>query len=294
MDFKSEFKRKIEDFEKIIDRYIPSEEEYPNIIFKAMRYSVFAGGKRIRPILLMSACELFGGDLKKAEPFASAIEMIHTYSLIHDDLPAMDNDDYRRGRLTSHKVFGEDIAILTGDALLHHSMETMANACLEFRGVESIKAMQIISNSSGVYGMLSGQVVDIISEGKEIDGKTLEYIHRNKTSALISASLKAGASIGGASDKDIEIMGEIGEKIGIAFQIQDDILDVTSTTEILGKPVGSDEKNNKVTYVSMYGLEKSKRDVERLSNEAISMLEVFGEKSEFLLELTKYLIKRSN
>lgn len=293
MDFKSDLKQRIEYCENILEKFIPKETEYPSIIFEAMRYSVFAGGKRLRPIMVMAACEMFGGNIKNAEPFAAAIEMIHTYSLIHDDLPAMDNDDYRRGRLTSHKKFGEDIAILAGDGLLHHAMETMANVCVKQNSIESVKAMQAISHGAGVYGMLSGQVVDVCSEGKEIDGETLNFIHKNKTAAMIEGALKAGACIAGTTDENIEIIGKVGEKIGIAFQIQDDILDVISTTEVLGKPVGSDEKNNKVTYVSMYGLEKSKEQVEKLSNEAIEIIESFGEKSQFLSSLTKYLIKRS-
>ena len=293
MDFNTVFSEKIKYCEDILEKFIPSKEEYPSIIFQSMRYSVFAGGKRLRPVMLISACELFGGDIKNAEPFAAAIEMIHTYSLIHDDLPAMDNDDFRRGIATNHKVFGEDIAILTGDALLHHAMETMADACVNQNSINASKAMKAISHGAGVYGMLSGQVVDVKSEGKKIDGETLEFIHRNKTAAMISGALMAGACIAGADDESIKLMGEVGYKIGIAFQIQDDILDVTSTTEVLGKPVGSDEKNNKVTYVSMYGLEKSKEQVEKLSNEAIEIIENFGEKSEFLSSLTKYLIKRS-
>ena len=186
MDFNTVFSEKIKYCEDILEKFIPSKEEYPSIIFESMRYSVFAGGKRLRPVMLISACELFGGDVKNAEPFAAAIEMIHTYSLIHDDLPAMDNDDFRRGMATNHKVFGEDMAILTGDALLHHAMETMADACVNQNSINASKAMKAISHGAGVYGMLSGQVVDVKSEGKKIDGETLEFIHRNKTNKIYS------------------------------------------------------------------------------------------------------------
>ena len=273
---------------------MPQQSEYPSEIFEAMRYSVFAGGKRLRPILLLSACEALGGESEKAVDFACAIEMIHTYSLIHDDLPAMDNDDYRRGRLTSHKKFGEATAILAGDGLLHHAFEVMANACVKDCNMQTVKAMQAIAHSAGVYGMLSGQVVDVLSEGKEIDEKTMYFIHKNKTAAMLQGALKAGAILAGATQKQIEIMEQAGEKIGVAFQIADDILDITSTLEELGKPVHSDEKNEKNTYVTMYGIEKSQQMVETLSQEAISLFQTLGEKADFLIELTKYLIDRKN
>lgn len=293
MDFKTQLKEKIAFVDSCLESYIPSEKEYPSIIFQAMRYSVFAGGKRLRPIFLLSACEAFGGEKEKAVPFACAIEMIHTYSLIHDDLPALDNDDYRRGVLTSHKKFGEDIAILAGDALLHHAFECMADACCEKNINNGIKAMQTIAHGAGVYGMVAGQVVDVISEGKTIEKHTLDFIHKNKTAAMISGALKAGALLGGASEQQAEQMKSAGEKIGIAFQIQDDILDVVSTLEELGKPIHSDEKNKKMTYVTMCGLEESKNIVKQLSEEAMKQLETVCNKDKFLLELTQYLIKRS-
>lgn len=292
MNFEIELKEKIDIVNNKLEKYI--NNGYPNIIYNSMRYSVFAGGKRLRPVMMLSACELFNYDKEAVLPFACALEMIHTYSLIHDDLPAMDNDDFRRGKLTSHKKFGEDIAILTGDALLHYAMEIMANECVNNCNIKTVKAMQAIAYGAGINGMLSGQVVDVISEGKKITASELEFIHKNKTAAMIIAALKSGAILGGADEYKIKEIEEVGEKIGVAFQIQDDVLDVIGEKEILGKPIGSDEKNQKVTYVTMYGIEESKKFVEKLSNEAVEILEGISEKSEFLIELTKYLIRRKN
>lgn len=294
MEFKALLKEKAEIVDKYLEKYLPSEAEYPQIIFKAMRYSVFAGGKRLRPIMVMEACRAFGGSVEKAMPFACSIEMIHTYSLIHDDLPAIDNDDYRRGRLTSHKMFGEDMAILAGDALLHHAFETMSRACAEQGDISSAKAMLAIAEGAGVHGMVGGQVVDVISEGKSIDKETLDFIHRNKTAAMLIGALKAGAVLGGAGEDEIAKLEKAGELIGVAFQIQDDILDVTSTFEKLGKPINSDEKNHKVTYATMFGVEKASEYVEKMSDEAIAILKSMGDKTEFLVRLTEYLIKREN
>ena len=291
MDFKQELKDRVVIVDEYMEKYLPSADKYPEIIHDAMRYSVFAGGKRLRPIMVMEACKAFGGDWEKAMPFACAIEMIHTYSLIHDDLPALDNDDYRRGRLTSHKVYGEDMAILAGDALLHHAFETMAEACVELGDLKASKAMLAIAQGAGIHGMVAGQVVDVISEGKQIDKETLDYIHRNKTAAMLIGSLKSGAYMGGASDEDIKKLERVGELVGVAFQVQDDILDVTSTLEQLGKPINSDEKNNKVTYVTMFGVERASEIVEEMSNEAIDILKGM-ENMDFLIKLTEYLIKR--
>lgn len=294
MDFKERLKQRAKEVDSYLEQYLPKESEYPSEIFEAMRYSIFAGGKRLRPVMLLSACEALGGDGNRAIPFACAIEMIHTYSLIHDDLPAMDNDDYRRGRLTSHKKFGEALAILAGDGLLHHAFEVMSNACVIDCCVETAKAMQAIAHGAGVYGMLSGQVVDVLSEGKQIDEKTMYFIHKNKTAAMLQGALKAGALLAGADKQQVGNMEKAGEKIGVAFQIADDILDITSTLQELGKPVHSDEKNEKNTYVTMYGMEESKKMVEKLSQEAIAILETFGERANFLVELTHYLIDRKN
>lgn len=197
MDFKDELSERVKIVDEYMENFLPSDK-YPKEIFEAMRYSVFAGGKRLRPIMVMEACNAFGGDWKDSMSFACAIEMIHTYSLIHDDLPALDNDDYRRGRLTSHKVFGENMAILAGDALLHHAFETMAQACVKFNDIKYTKAMLDIAHGAGVYGMVAGQVVDVLSEGKDINKETLDFIHENKTAAMIIGALKAGAEIGGA------------------------------------------------------------------------------------------------
>ena len=294
MDFKEELKEKVKIVDEYMEKFLPPEDKYPEIIHKAMRYSVFAGGKRLRPIMVMEACRVFGGDVEKAMPFACAIEMIHTYSLIHDDLPALDNDDYRRGRLTSHKMFGENMAILAGDALLHHAFETMAEACVKMNDIKYTKAMLAIAQGAGINGMVAGQVVDVISEGKEIDKDTLDYIHKNKTAAMIIGALKAGAEIGGASDEEIKNIERVGELVGVAFQIQDDILDVTSTLEELGKPINSDEKNHKVTYATMFGVEDASKIVLDMSNEALEILHSMGDRMEFLERLTEYLIRRKN
>lgn len=294
MDFKEELKEKVKFVDEYMEKFLPPEDKYPEIIYKAMRYSVFAGGKRLRPIMVMEACRAFGGDVEKAMPFACAIEMIHTYSLIHDDLPALDNDDYRRGRLTSHKMFGENMAILAGDALLHHAFETMAEACVKMNDIKYTKAMLAIAQGAGINGMVAGQVVDVISEGKEIDKDTLDYIHKNKTAAMIIGALKAGAEIGGASDEEIKNIERVGELVGVAFQIQDDILDVTSTLEELGKPINSDEKNHKVTYATMFGVEDASKIVLDMSNEALEILHSMGDRMEFLERLTEYLIRRKN
>jgi len=294
LNFKAEMNEKKLFIDSELDSLIPAESEYPQIIFKAMRYSVFAGGKRIRPVIILAACEMLGGNIKKAVPFACAMEMIHTYSLIHDDLPALDNDNFRRGRLTSHKAFGENIAILAGDALLSHAFEVMAKATAEESEYQPAfaKAMYAIANGAGVNGMLTGQVVDVISDGKKLNKETLDFIHLNKTAAMIQAAFKAGAYLGGGNDEDAQRLSMAGCKIGMAFQIQDDILDVTGSFEEIGKPVFSDEKNQKTTYVALVGIDESKKKVETLSQEAIEILGTYGEKAEFLSELTRELIKR--
>ena len=292
MNLKEEIEAKKQYIDNELDNILPSESAYPGILFKSMRYSVFAGGKRLRPILILAACEMFGGDDKKAAPFACAMEMIHTYSLIHDDLPAIDNDNFRRGRLTNHKAFGENIAILAGDALLSYAFEVMANAVAKNTDEASAKALQSIAFGAGINGMVSGQVVDVISEGKKLEKREMDFIHINKTAAMIVASVKAGAYLGGAKQEDVDSLEKAALKLGLAFQIQDDILDVTGTFEELGKPLHSDEKNEKATYVSMFGLERSTEIVEELSGDAENIFMSFGEKGRFLAELTKYLVKR--
>lgn len=292
-ELKEQMNQWIAYIEEKMEDFIPKQEKFPPVIFEAMRYSLFAGGKRLRPIMVLAACEAVGGDKEEAIPFACAIEMIHTYSLIHDDLPAMDNDDYRRGRLTNHKVFGEDMAILAGDGLLHNSMEVMADACYQNPSQKTTGAMQAIAYGAGIHGMLVGQVVDVFYEGKALDGETLDFIHLNKTAAMIGAALKAGAILGGATEPVVEKFFQAGRKIGVAFQILDDILDVTSTMEELGKPVHSDEKNEKKTYVDLYGIEKSRDIACKLSDEAIAIWMELGESCNFLKNLTEYLTKRT-
>ena len=254
-----------------------------------------AGGKRLRPILMMETYRMFGGEGSVVEPFAAAMEMIHTSSLIHDDLPAIDNDEYRRGKKTTHAVYGEALGVLSGDALLNYAYET---ACIAFSMDADTanvgKAMTILTRKTGMYGMLGGQSVDVTNEGKEISREMLDYIYENKTSALIEGSMMVGAVLAGATSEELGIIEQIGKKVGQAFQIRDDILDVTSTMEELGKPVFSDEKNHKVTYVTLRGLEQATKDVEEISEEAIRLLQGFSQQNPFLQELVRSLVNRKN
>lgn len=293
MDLKQEMKERCAYIEAALEKAVPEQQAFPPVIFEAMRYSLLAGGKRLRPMMVLAACEAVGGKKEDALPFACALEMIHTYSLIHDDLPAMDNDDYRRGRLTNHKVFGEDMAILAGDGLLHHAMETMADACLKNPTPQTTGAMKAIAHGAGIFGMLTGQVVDVHFEGKPLDKETLDFIHLHKTAAMIRGALEAGAIVGGADKETAEQFGLAGEKIGVAFQILDDILDVTSTMEELGKPIHSDEKNHKTTYVTLYGIEKSREIAAQLSEEAMDIWKKQGDSCAFLAALTEYLTTRT-
>lgn len=292
MNLKTELNERKMYIDTKLDEYLPKESQYPEIIFKSMRYSVFAGGKRLRPIMLLAVNRMFGGSDEVAAPYACALEMIHTYSLIHDDLPAIDNDNFRRGRLTNHKAFGENIAILAGDALLTHAFEVMSEAVCKTGDIKGAFAINAIAKGAGINGMVVGQVVDVISEGKNLSKETLDFIHLNKTGAMIQGAFKAGALLAGASEASVELLDEAAKKIGIAFQIQDDILDVTGTQEELGKPIFSDEKNEKTTYVTLYGVEKSTEFVKQLSHEAMDILQSFGTRCKFLEELTKYLIDR--
>lgn len=303
-DFNAALKSKVKDIEEIIGKFLPEETGYQEIVIKAMNYSILAGGKRLRPMLMQETYKMFGGMGKEIEPFMAAIEMIHTYSLVHDDLPAMDNDEYRRGRKTTHVVFGEAFAILAGDGLLNYAFETALKAfdaqdcdseAINVRKMYSIsKAMQVLAKKAGIYGMIGGQTADIEAETMDtIDTKRLLYIHENKTAALIQSSMMIGAILAGASESEVERIEKCAYNIGIAFQIQDDILDVIGTMEELGKPIGSDEKNNKQTYVTLNGLETSKQHVKELSEEAIGILESFGGDNVFLKELVLSLINRS-
>ena len=279
--------------EQIVTSFLPKEEGYQKTVLEAMNYSVSAGGKRLRPMLMLETYRMFGGKSKVIEPFMAAIVMIHTYSLIHDDLPAMDNDEYRRGRKTTHVVYGEAMAILAGDALLNYAFETAASAFVLDEGNPAIgKAFMILASKAGVYGMIGGQVLDVESEGKEIDADTLKFIHIHKTSALLESAMLIGAVLAGASEQQQRTVELAARELGLAFQIRDDILDVTGNTDELGKPVGSDEKNHKNTYVALEGLEKAKEDVKRYSESAIDRLKSLPVRNEFLYELIEELIDR--
>lgn len=293
--FKEKLREKQQLVEKELHRILDIEEK-PEIIYEAMRYSVFAGGKRLRPVLCLSSCELLGGDIKKALPVACAIELIHTYSLIHDDLPAMDNDDLRRGKPTNHKVYGEAIAILAGDGLLNLGYEVLVRHALEHpEDYERIlKATNEIATASGCKGIIGGQVVDILSQNTELTYEELKFMHEHKTGALIEASVCAGAYIAGATEEDIHALREYARLIGFAFQIKDDILDVIGEEEKLGKKVGSDKEKGKFTFVNIFELEKSQEMVVELTQNAVKILDRFGEKALFLKELSNYLIERVN
>lgn len=294
MSFKEKQLAKVQGIEKILKAYLPAQEGYQKIIMEAMEYNVMAGGKRLRPMLMQETFRMFGGEGDIVEPFMAAIEMIHTYSLVHDDLPAMDNDDFRRGRKTTHVVYGEAMGILAGDALLNFAFETAAKAFSLYpeKSLEIGKALQILAGKAGIYGMIGGQVVDVESEGKKISKEVLDFIHELKTSALIESSMMIGATLAGAPEKAVKDIEKVAKNVGIAFQIQDDVLDVTSTTEVLGKPVLSDEKNEKTTYVTLVGLEKAKEYVENISLEAIALLREYENGDDFLEELLKSLIHR--
>ena len=295
MSFNQEFKNRINQAEDIIKKFLPKEEGLQQIICEAMNYSVLGGGKRLRPVMMKATYELFGGKDEVIEPFMAAIEMIHTYSLVHDDLPAMDNDDLRRGRATTHIKYDEALAILAGDGLLNYAFETAVKAFDYDTDAKTVaKAMKVLAQKAGIYGMIGGQTVDIEAEkGHQLlDEETLLFIHKNKTAALIESSMMIGAILAGASDEDIKSVEQVAYNIGVAFQIQDDILDVIGNEEVLGKPIGSDAKNDKLTYVSLKGLQTAKEDVAKLSNEAISMIKFYEEDNHFLSELTTYLIDR--
>jgi geranylgeranyl diphosphate synthase type II len=285
-------KEKIAHIEEVLTKYLPKEEGYAAKVMEAMNYSVLAGGKRLRPMLMEETYRMFGGSEQVIEPFMAAQEMIHTYSLVHDDLPAMDNDEYRRGKKTTWVAYGEDMAILAGDGLLNYAFETALKAFGKADALKVADCLKILAGKAGIYGMIGGQVVDVMSEEKKIDMETLLFIHRNKTSALIQSSMMIGAILAGASEEDVKKIEKIGEDIGLAFQIQDDILDVTSSLEVLGKPVMSDEKNEKTTYITLEGFEKSKKDVEEISHRAIEGLKSFERENQFLNELVEMLIHR--
>lgn len=294
MNFRDEQEKRVNEIEEILKKRLPLKEGKQKRIMDAMEYSLLAGGKRLRPMLMLETYRLFGGQSSVIEPFMAALEMIHTYSLVHDDLPAMDNDDYRRGRKTTHVVYGEGMGILAGDALLNYAFETAASA-FDMEDAEAAKigkAIQILSGKAGIYGMIGGQVVDVLSTGQQVDGETLDFIYQLKTGALIECAMMIGAVLAGADSEQVHAVEQIAAKVGMAFQIQDDILDVTSTAEVLGKPIHSDEKNEKTTYVTWKGLEESKREVARLSEEAVEELRRFHPEDDFLETLLLSLIHR--
>ncbi len=268
---------------------------YPEKIYEAMRYSLLAGGKRLRPILCLASCELAGGTAEMAMPTACAVEMIHTMSLIHDDLPAMDNDDYRRGKLTNHKVYGEDIAILAGDGLLSYAFEFIATKTENVPPQQVLQVIAHLARASGAPGLVGGQVVDLESEGlKDVSLETLNYIHAHKTGAVLESCVVCGAILAGASPGDLQRFSRFAKNIGLAFQIIDDILDITATAEELGKTAGKDVQAGKVTYPSLWGIEESKRQASQLIVEAKEQLAVFGNKAQPLLAIADYIISRSN
>ncbi|MCR5343009.1 MAG: polyprenyl synthetase family protein [Butyrivibrio sp.] len=290
--------------EEIIRKYLPAEEGYQKKVIEAMNYSVMAGGKRIRPVLMMEMYRLLGGkDLQVVEPFMAAIEMIHTYSLVHDDLPAMDNDEYRRGRKTTHVVYGAGMATLAGDGLLNYAYETALKVfyckadLTPFDGDISdrrAKALEILTRKAGIYGMVGGQCADIEAEGKaEATSEELIFIHENKTAAMLESSMMIGAILAGADNKTLNNIEQAARKIGVAFQIQDDVLDITGDEAELGKPIGSDEKNEKTTYVTLHGLGESKAGVEKLSNEAVDILSKYEGSGEFIVPLVTWMISRN-
>ena len=292
-----EITKRVEQINRIIERYLPKEEGYQRTIFEAMNYSVRAGGKRLRPMLMQETYRMFGGSDAAIEPFMAAIEMIHTYSLVHDDLPAMDNDEYRRGKKTTHAVYGEAMGILAGDALLNYAYETAAQALPALDKNPNVgAAFLVLAQKAGIYGMVGGQVVDVEADKRgetTIAREKLDFIYQLKTGALIEAAMKIGAILAGATTEEQRIVEQAAGRIGLAFQIQDDILDVTSTFEELGKPIGSDEKNQKSTYVTYEGLEKSAADVEALSEEASALLATLGKDDAFLQELIHFLVHRN-
>lgn len=299
MNFREELELKTKETEEIVLSYAPKEEGFQKTVLEALNYSLKAGGKRIRPLFMHLIFQLFGGNEKEIFPFMAAIEMIHTYSLVHDDLPSMDNDEYRRGKKTTHIVFGEGMAVLAGDALLNYAFETALDSFMDEKNLYyKASALRVLAKKAGVYGMIGGQTADIEAEAmnQEVTEEQLIeqllFIHENKTAALLEAAVMIGAIMAGASQEQVKLLEEVGHHIGLAFQIQDDILDVTSNLEMLGKLTGSDEKNKKTTYVTVYGLEQSKIEVNRHVEEAIRKLNTLPGNKSFLIELVNSLVYR--
>jgi len=293
VSFHEELKKRVEWTNEVVKSFLPEEEGYQKEIMEAMNYSVLAGGKRLRPLLMFETYQMFGGEDSVIKYFMAAIEMIHTYSLVHDDLPAMDNDEYRRGKLTTHAKYGHAMGILAGDGLLNLAFETASYALDTDCDIKrTAKALQILAKKAGIYGMIGGQVVDVQSGGQEVSLEKLDFIYKLKTSALLEASMMIGAVLSGASREEVNIMESVASDVGLAFQIRDDILDVTSSLEKLGKPVHSDSKNQKTTYVTQKGVEQAVKDVEIISRRALKNLDSLSCRNEFLTELIKFLIYR--
>lgn len=296
MDINKEIAYKASDADRMIYRVLPAEKGYQKTVFQAMNYSVLAGGKRIRPILMLETYKLFGGSNKAIESFVAAIELIHTYSLVHDDLPAMDDDELRRGKLTTHAKFGEAMGVLAGDGLLNYAFEIALDTLDETKGADNravIRSLKVLAKKAGIYGMIGGQVVDVEAEKQYgISKNRLDFIYELKTGALIEAAMMIGAILGGATDEEVEQIKDVAKKIGLAFQIQDDVLDVIGETETIGKSVGSDEKNQKATYVVFEGLEKAKQEVADLTDDAIAILQELPYENPFLTELLRWLVLR--
>ena len=298
MNSNGKLEDKVKEVEQIIGKDLPEEKGYQKTVIQAMNYSILAGGKRLRPMLLQETYRMFQGTGEVAEPFMAAIEMVHTYSLVHDDLPCMDNDEYRRGKKTTHVVYGEGMAVLAGDGLLNFAFETAVKAFSFAEEKEEFdriaKALSVFGQKAGIYGMIGGQTADIEAEdmGDGVTEEQLLFIHEHKTAALIQSAMMRGAILAGASKEEVGRIEKCAYNIGIAFQIQDDILDVTGSLTTLGKQTGSDEKNKKTTYVTLKGMEQAVEDVRALSAEAIEILSSFKERNEFLEGLVKRLITR--
>jgi geranylgeranyl diphosphate synthase type II len=295
LDFKKELKKKAGEVNEALDKLLPGADAYPGVIHQAVRYSLFAGGKRLRPVLALAAAETVGGGSRDIMPAACALELIHTYSLIHDDLPAMDNDDLRRGMPTCHKKFGEAMAILAGDALLTMAFALIANCPLNKTAPERLlQVFAEVSAAAGTLGLIGGQVVDILSSSGNVDAATLEYIHRHKTGAMYRASVRTGAILAGCSGEDLERLTGYADHLGLAFQITDDILDLVGDEKSLGKPVKSDLKNEKGTYPSLYGLEEAQRMAGEEMEKALALISIYDQKADFLRELVKFVVKRNH
>lgn len=294
MDFKEQFENRTRIINNALDDYLAIKDGPGSDIYRAAKYSLSAGGKRLRPVLALAVCDMLGGKRSDVLAYACAIEMIHTYSLIHDDLPSMDNDDYRRGIPSNHRVFGEGMAVLAGDALLNMAYELMLSDALASNTdlARKIRAMHIIAKSAGIDGMIRGQAIDLESEHTDISGDTLEFMHKCKTGALIRASVLSSAVICGATEEECGILGEYAGNIGIAFQIKDDIMDVRGSQEQMGKAVGKDAASGKSTFVTVYGMEESEKLLEQAIEKAISAIDRFGENAEFLKGVAIYVKER--